>query len=86
MSTVADSVQNADSMYMPRWNIPKIAPATPANVPATTNAHQRMRRVLMPTNPARIRFSRTATRHRPNAEWQMSQRRAADAPVTTRVK
>ena len=40
----------------------------------------------MPTNPARIRFSRTATRHRPNAEWQMSQSSAVDAPVTARVK
>ena len=86
MRTVADSVQNADSMYIPRWNMPKMAPATPAKVPATTNAHQRMSRVLMPTNPARMRFSRTATRHRPNAEWQMSQSRAAEAQVTARVK
>ena len=33
MSTVADSVQNADSMYIPRWNIPKMAPATPTKLP-----------------------------------------------------
>ena len=39
----------------------------------------------MPTNPARLQFSRTATKHRPNAEWQMSRRRAAGAQVTARV-
>jgi len=34
--------------------MPSLVQMVPAKVPATTKAHQRMRRVLTPTNPARV--------------------------------
>ena len=86
ISTLADSVQKAFSMYMPRWYMPNSAPASPPKVPATVKAAQRMRRVSTPMKPARTLFSRTATRVRPNAEWQITQSAAMPAATIARVK
>ena len=68
ISTCADSVQYAFSMYMPRWYMPNSAPASPPKAPATVKAAQRMWRVSTPMNPVRTLFSRTATSVSPNAE------------------
>ena len=58
----------------------------PAKAPATTKAVHRIIRVLMPTKPARVAFSRTASNDRPNAEWHMTHSAAIEATTTTNVK